>query len=1148
MYFLSSRFILFIRLINRQVNKAFIYISLLSFFLLTLEVSAQEDFKVTQVYDFNIPTQPLNLSLNELSDIAKISFLFPYDLVNNKKGKSVRGKYTVQQALTVLLKDSDLEGELSKNSAFLIKPFIKKIGKEEKMKYQKTLLATIFSLMFTSTTNAEDVKIEKTEEKKLEVIEVTGILGSLKKAALLKRTDGRIMDAIVAEDIGKLPDNNIAEALQRISGVSINTDFGVGSSVSIRGLSQNRVELNGRTTIGDSRDGVSMEDFPSSFLKSVSVIKSPTANMIEGALGGTVSLETVRPLEFEELTGAVSLDFEYADKTENWAPIFNASVGNSWELDNGSSFGAMFLVSYQDREIRQDEYSNRVRVIQEDAGGAGGIGEGNTPSGGFVFRDQNRVEQFVEDRERTAYNLQFEWAPASGNGSFYADFAITDRDGKQSGNSILEVGGARSFDANTTQDSNGQLNNHTLTDAFVIPKTWSNFRTTESFTHALGGEWYVTDKVKISGEVSIASSESFNPTSEFNLRPVNRSNWTEWAEQYDPATIATDVDGNPLRDSDGNLTGETITYDNDCRVNFDCRHTSDVTLSQNGNNLPSVVYSDPNVYLDPENLALRAFWYEGKSTDNEELAARFDITVDEPFESVEWISSIDAGVRVTDREYEFDEQTFRFNDIYKNAFTDEGTDEEKPATFWIDDFEALFPGSIATVNHNNSFDQTGLSGQNDLLTYRTYRGDLLSNPEATFDRVNQILAGTNLERSGGLHDNTTLIENSFRDITEDTEAIYVSANIEFDNLTGIIGARYVTTDLRSGFIEDGQFAADTNDYSDFLPSINLNYSWSDDTQIRFAAAKVMRRADFNDLSPSLLIDGFSVSATSGSADLDPHRATQYDLSVEHYYGESNIVSFAVFYKDIESFLSQTTNCVASGQTSGQNVTEWQNICHLETAGVDNENLVLFNTSQFSGSADPEAAGENAVAAQRDLGLTGINTARTSNGEDGSIQGFEASIQQSLNFLPGLGFSANWTYADSEQPNGSTLLDVSRNTFNGQIFWEKDGFQVRLAYNYRSRYLATEDERLIETIGALALDSSTDDETSPLFDPTSGNNYREDRGQFDFSASWDINKNVTLVANATNLTGEGQEFSTELGSSWKFTEADSRYTFGIRTKF
>lgn len=90
--------------------------------------------------------------------------------------------------------------------------------------------------------------------------------------------------------------------------------------------------------------------------------------------------------------------------------------------------------------------------------------------------------------------------------------------------------------------------------------------------------------------------------------------------------------------------------------------------------------------------------------------------------------------------------------------------------------------------------------------------------------------------------------------------------------------------------------------------------------------------------------------------------------------------------------------------------------------------------------------------------------------------------------------------------------------------------------------------MIELIGAAALGSSTDDETNPAYDPTSGNNYREDRGQVDFSASWNVSDNITLVSNMTNLTGEPSVFTTELGSKWKYTEADSRYTLGIRATF
>ena len=920
----------------------------------------------------------------------------------------------------------------------------------------------------------------------IEVIEVKGMLGSMKAAALLKRTDGRIVDAIVAEDIGKLPDNNIAEALQRITGVSINTDFGVGDSVSIRGLPQNRVELNGRSTIGDSRDGISLQDFPSSFLKAVEVIKSPTADMIEGALGGTVSLKTVRPLELEKLTAAFSLDGEYADKTENWAPVFSGSVGNNWNLGDAGTFGALAMLSFQDREIRQDEFFSRIKPQDIDVDGL----DANTESGNFIVRDQHTVEQYVENRKRTALNLSLQWAPESGEGMVYLDLNGTKRSGSQQGNSIIAVGGSLETDANTTQDANGQLNNYTLTNDFAIPKTYSDFRETDSFSHALGGEWTISDGILISGEVAVASSDSFRPDSEFTLRPIERS------------------------------TGNTHTYDG--------------VFSQSGDRLPSIIHSDPNAYTSADNLALRTFKTEEKTTENDEKAVRFDIVIDEPL-GVEWISALKAGVRITEREYTYKESKEEIKDIYKNAFNDS---DGSLATLWIDDYNAAFPNSFSTLSHSHSFNQLGMSGQNDLLTFANFNG--LTNPANAYAQLQQLLAGTNLATTGSLSDNLTANDGAFRDITEDTRAIYLSAHLDFDNITAIIGGRYIQTDLESAVIRDGVKVNGKNDYNDFLPSLNVTYNASDDTVVRFAAAKVMRRADFGQLSPAFDIDNSIVTADQGAIDLEPFRATQYDISVEHYFGQGNMVSFAVFYKDVESFLSTESTCVANPATSGQNVTEWENVCQLNTAGVDNSNLVFSSASDFANNA----AGETHVAGLRDAGLTGIDTEKDTNGENGKVKGFEIGYQQFFDFLPGafsgLGVSANYTYADSEQPNGNPLLDISKNTYNLQLFWEYEGVSTRVAYNYRDSFLDTEDEKRVESIdatGAIGAEGSI-----------YGNNYRDDRGQLDFSASWDINENITLVGNATNLTGEPSIFKSDLGSSWKYTEADRRYTIGVRAKF
>jgi len=219
-------------------------------------------------------------------------------------------------------------------------------------------------------------------------------------------------------------------------------------------LSQNRVELNGRSTIGDSRDGIALDDFPSSFVKSIEVVKSPTADMIEGALGGTVSLKTFRPLELNGLTIAASVDGEFADKTEEWAPVLSGSIGNNWDLGDAGTFGASLNISYQDREIRQDNFDNNQNIITADS--AQGqeltalLGASPLENGAFVLRDQNTLETFTEIRERTATNLALQWAPASGAGNVYFEYNTTDRSGSQDGNQILEVGGAAVFDERTT--------------------------------------------------------------------------------------------------------------------------------------------------------------------------------------------------------------------------------------------------------------------------------------------------------------------------------------------------------------------------------------------------------------------------------------------------------------------------------------------------------------------------------------------------------------------------------------------------------------------------------------------------------------------------------------------------------------------------
>ena len=161
----------------------------------------------------------------------------------------------------------------------------------------------------TSATLAQGVA---TSDQMVEEVVVKGIRGSLANALDQKRNADSLVEVIIAEDIGKLPDQNLAEVLENITGVQITRTAGVGTGVQIRGTNANRVLFNGVATVssGSGRSGISFEDVNPAIISAVEVIKSPEAKTLEGSVGGTVNLRTIRPLDLSDKLAAVSLQYE----------------------------------------------------------------------------------------------------------------------------------------------------------------------------------------------------------------------------------------------------------------------------------------------------------------------------------------------------------------------------------------------------------------------------------------------------------------------------------------------------------------------------------------------------------------------------------------------------------------------------------------------------------------------------------------------------------------------------------------------------------------------------------------------------------------------------------------------------------------------
>ena len=967
-------------------------------------------------------------------------------------------------------------------------------------------VASTLTMFALSLSAGPAVFAQDGQGQELEEIVVTGIRSSLEAAATLKRNDSRIVDAIVAEDIGKLPDNNVAEALQRVTGVSINRDYGVGTEVSIRGLPNNRVEINGRSTLGASRNGISLDDMPSTFLSAVEVIKSPTPEMIEGALGGTINLRTLRSLDLREPVFSATLDTEYADKTEHWAPIFNGTYGNNWDLDGGGSFGVVASLSYQDRRLRRDTFQNDLRVQDGfDINNDGVINAAdeaqNTPSGNYVISREHKYEPWVENRERTAANVSLQWAP-NDQGNLYLDMNLTERDGGEEAYSVLMAGGSATNALGTAyEDANGQLSGYVLENAFILPKTWSQFRKTDSFSHALGGEFDITDKLQVSFEYATAESDQVRPKSEFNWRAHDQA-----AEASNPAA--------------------------------ENRFMVDAIIdASNHNAVPGVNFiGQPDIYLDQEKLALREFRHLTEDTFNAEDAFRADFEYSNPGD-LEWFTALKAGFRTTSRDYERSSAEFRSANLHRDLTTADGSEY---VVWTMAEYDALFPGTLVTpFQPGDLFNQAGYASANQTAPFTLYDAALLSEDlEGTFDIIKQLLAGTNREVSGSLASNLSPRTSAYTQIGEETSAFYLQGDLDFDDVRVVLGGRYVNTEVTSTAYQGGELVSDTETYADFLPSINVSVDLNDNTVLRASGAKVMRRANFGNLSPAYNFNSDVILASRGNPGLEPFRAAQFDFSVERYW-EGNLVSATLFYKDVASFLKDSLYCAYfPGGVSGQNHSAgaFDQICILP-AGVQEDSAIYTDTTNEAEFLGYVAQGRN-----------GVKTTTSTNGSSGTIQGFELGTVYNFDHLSGawsgLGINANYTFSQSEDPNGVALEDISESSYNIQLFWEYQDWNVRLAWTSRERFLDDTQQKRTEHIGALVAGNSIDLEN----DPTQGNSFRDGIDQLDVAGSWNVNDSLTVVGSVTNLTGEPLINSSVTGTAWQVRESDRRFSLGARFTF
>ena len=958
----------------------------------------------------------------------------------------------------------------------------------------------------------------------LDTVEVKGLRGSLMRAQDLKQEAEQIIDSVTAQDIGALPDRSVTETLKRISGVTV-TGFAArndtdhfsaeGTGVMIRGLTFVRGELNGRDVFSASGGrGIGFEEVPAELMAGVDVYKNPSAEIIEGGLGGTVNLRTRKPFDEPGRKIAGSIDFNQGDKAKDTRPSASFLFSDRWDTGIGE-IGLLANVSYSELATRSDgiqvqPFVRRGRYPAEQPEGEDGgwyydweldtwmpnesqreaLLEGTDFDHVFVPGGANwRRTDF--DRKRQGGALAFQWRP-NADTEVHAQVITSKYDlawrehfmeccgSMEKNNDDLWSGDPNQFHPVWDDGLADKTNN-------VVPMPGTRFEYDRYGRFIRGtlrqGGWRGQPS---DGPANMYQRPGiqFAAGNRYNVQSSQTTDWSAGIRHYITDDLVVRADFQYVKSSNDN-------------VDFSV-HTStlldEVTLDLSGK-YPSLTIADPATARDQT----RYFWRSAMDhlADNEgrERAGRVDVEYN--FRDSDWLRLVRVGARVADREYLSYSTHWNWGPISDDwRRIANPPDPDRPAVAWLDQF---FPDQSMLYSMSGFF-----RGKVNVPTQFWTAKDAMVTREAVLATLSTIPSTGETwspVEYGPEHANRQ---------NERTQAAYGVLYFGNEDLRrpvdGNIGVRVVKTTVDAeggGQLPDmsgwgdvmkpetlarynGQVfhSSSRASYTDVLPSLNLRVRFDHGLQWRFAASRAIARPEFSLMQPWVVLsadasacnralqdglrtelcgeDDLSYSGSGGNPALKPMRANQFDTALEWYFGPGDSVYLTLFHKDVKDYF---------------------------VTALANE-LIDGHVYQMT---------------------------RTRNLDKGTIRGFEVGYSQFFDFLPGLGVQANFTFVDSkggtnvdiEPPGGSNnsplpgavpldlpLEGLSRRSYNLTGIYERGPVSLRLAYNWRSRYLLTSSD----TMPAMRM---------PV--------WNDDYGQLDGSFFYNLNANVQIGVQANNLT-------------------------------
>lgn len=872
------------------------------------------------------------------------------------------------------------------------------------MNCRKSILsaAIVASLGFAAQLHAQEAAGTQASSEEtateLDRVVVTGIRASLQQSLDVKRNSDAIIDVITAEDVGKFPSTNVAEAMALIPGVAIDKAFGQGEKVSILGTDPalNRTLLNGQAVA--SADWYFSDQLGRSFNYSllapqlvgkVEVYKSPEAHIDEGSIGGTVIISTRKPLDLDGTTIFGQVGYLHNDRIGTGEP--NASFVVGWK-NKADNFGIIVSAQRDIENIRRDGIEAYGTVTGNDyAYGQGG--------GGSV------------------YNLPIDWSlPPDDNGNW------------QTFPPSCAVGACQ----DTLLSNLDAVGPRTLGTHF-----FEQLRRRD--TLSLSMQFKPHEKLDVEFN-ALDVKAGFNNTSH-SMFAFNGTPWTAGLQRLTDVTVdggvmtkATFLNARTEYDLiDRRSTVDTNSYDlkatwNDERW-FASAHigttkaaggtgqqvfgaflnTADYTYDISGT--PKLTFHGANPFLDPSAYRIDGGyanpWHTNPPAEDNWEPGWGGTQANKPTYDEEKYGQIDFGIR-------FDSPIYQVRFGFKQREHETGQSMAGVTLMAIqgygDALASQFDPRPLPDNYLSGFGDVG-----DMSRRFTINGWALAD---------YILGGDWLAPWQNLPVPDTFASREFVSNTytvkEDISATYVQADYSWNGFRGNIGFRYVQTEsdsigwqctVSADCTSLGNNGTHTYDliswkrkYNDFLPNLNVAYDWND-LVFRFSAAKVLSRPNYGDMSNFLWLGPQTLTGGGGNPELDPYRSTNLDFSAEWYFSEDAILAGTLFHKDVGNYI-------------------------LVTTGIERH----FNENQQV--------------------ETDFNVSRPQNAGEATIKGLSLAYQQNLG--AGFGILANYTYADAASSSGDPMPFNSEHIYSISPFFENDRWSARATYSYRSEYFTNVD--------------------------------------------------------------------------------------------